>query len=103
MSPAIIPKPGHQLRQVYMGPAPVVVECRSEEQEFADGRVEAFWIIEGALINGVYVGYADEFLELFDSWSGQLADDAKAQSEAITESLAMDAHRERCERMGWAA
>lgn len=103
MSPAIIPKPGCKLRQVYMGPAPVVVECRTEEQEFADGRAETFWVIEGALINGVYVPYSDEMLEWFERWSEQLADEAQAQAEDIAESLAFDAYRERAERMGWAA
>ena len=103
MSPAIIPKPGCQLRQVYMGPAPVVVECRSEEQEFANNEVELVWIVEGALINGVYVPYSDEMLEWFERWSEQLAEESTAAAEAIAESLALDAYREKAERMGWAA
>ena len=72
MANAIIPKQGCQLREVRMGPAPVVVECRTEDQEYADGRVETFWIIEGALINGVYVPYSDDMQEWYDRWSAQL-------------------------------
>lgn len=100
---ALIPKPGHQLRQVYMGPAPVVVECRPEEDEDRHGNVSTIWVIEGALINGVYVPYSDDMLEWFDRFSKQLAEETAAAAEAIAESLALDAYRERAERMGWAA
>ena len=75
---ALIPKPDCTLREVSMGPATVTVECRPEDQEFASGRVETFWIIEGALINGVYVPYSDEMADWFERWSEEIAAEERA-------------------------